>query len=64
MNERTPKHEPQAHKLLVDLSARIVLALTEAGLPESEKLKALEAATSTSRDFIFERPKPVLALVK
>ena len=60
----TPKHDPQAHELLMDLTARIVLALTEAGLPESEKIKVMEAATSTARQFIFERPRPVLRVVK
>jgi hypothetical protein len=60
----TPEHDPQAHKLLVDLSARIILAPATCGLPEPEKIKALEAATSTARTFIFERPRPVLRIVR
>lgn len=60
----TPKHDPQAHEFLMDLTARIVLALTEAGLPESEKIKAMEAATSTARKFIYGPARPVLRVVK
>lgn len=64
MNERTPKYGDYETRLLKDLAAQVIVNLTEADLPEEARLKALDVILETSRAFIYERPRPVLRVVK
>ena len=64
MNERTPKHGDHETALLKDLTAKIVVELSGSDIPEEARLKALGVVLETSRNFIFERARPVLRVVK
>ena len=64
MNPRIPRYSDSETGLLTDLTAQVILNLTQADIPEEARLKALDVILKTSRAFIYERPKPILRLLK
>jgi hypothetical protein len=64
MNPRIPRYSDHETEILKDMAARIIVELTEADLPEEARTKAMGVVLETSRTFIYEKPKPILRLIK
>ena len=68
MNERTPKFDPVAHELLLDLASRMSVAAWDganlAGLDKDAREKVFAAVAEEAQRFIYERPRPALKVVK
>ena len=64
MNERTPKYDFATHEALKGLVAQVIVNLTEANLPEEARNAALATVLETARQFIYERPRPSLRVVR
>ena len=64
MSPRIPRYSDSETSILKDLVAKIVVELTQADIPETARNAALATVLETSRQFIYERPKPNLRLLK